>query len=62
MKLPHPAQENVDKAFSAAWDFGGQDIYHATHQFFLTNRGLFLLVWNARQGLGDTAGWTTGWT
>jgi internalin A len=33
-----------------AWDFGGQEIYHATHQFFLTNRSLFLLVWNARLG------------
>jgi len=33
-----------------AWDFGGQQIYHATHQFFLTNRSLFLLLWNARLG------------
>lgn len=32
------------------WDFGGQQIYHATHQFFLTNRSLFLLVWHARMG------------
>ena len=33
-----------------AWDFGGQVIYHATHQFFLTDKSLFLLVWNARMG------------
>jgi internalin A len=26
------------------WDFGGQEIYHATHQFFLTKRSLYLLV------------------
>ncbi|MDH7447246.1 leucine-rich repeat domain-containing protein [Aquimarina sp. 2201CG14-23] len=32
------------------WDFGGQDIYHATHQFYLSNHSLFILVWNARQG------------
>ena len=32
------------------WDFGGQEIYHATHQFFLTNRSLFLLAFNARLG------------
>jgi len=32
------------------WDFGGQEIYHATHQFFLTNRSLFLLAFNARHG------------
>ncbi len=31
------------------WDFGGQEIYHATHQFFLTQRSLYILVWDARQ-------------
>lgn len=31
------------------WDFGGQEIYHATHQFFLTNRSLYVFVWDARQ-------------
>jgi internalin A len=31
------------------WDFGGQEIYHATHQFFLTNRSLYLLVLDATQ-------------
>jgi internalin A len=31
------------------WDFGGQEIMHATHQFFLTKRSLYLLVLNARQ-------------
>lgn len=29
------------------WDFGGQEIYHATHQFFLTRRSLYILVWDA---------------
>ena len=28
------------------WDFGGQEIYHSTHQFFLTKRSLYLLVWD----------------
>ncbi|WP_420265852.1 COR domain-containing protein [Candidatus Magnetominusculus dajiuhuensis] len=31
------------------WDFGGQEIYHSTHQFFLTKRSVYLLVWDARQ-------------
>jgi internalin A len=31
------------------WDFGGQEIYHAIHQFFLTKRSVYLLVWNARK-------------
>ncbi|WP_426586199.1 COR domain-containing protein [Mucilaginibacter sp. R-33] len=26
------------------WDFGGQEIYHSTHQFFLTKRSLYILL------------------
>ncbi len=32
------------------WDFGGQEIMHATHQFFLTKRSLYLLVLDSRRG------------
>ena len=32
------------------WDFGGQEIQHSTHQFFLTTRSLYLLVLDARKG------------
>jgi internalin A len=35
------------------WDFGGQEIMHATHQFFLTKRSLYLLVLNGREGGED---------
>ena len=35
------------------WDFGGQEIMHATHQFFLTKRSLYLLVLDSRR---DEAG------
>jgi internalin A len=31
------------------WDFGGQEIYHSTHQFFLTRRSVYLLVTEARK-------------
>jgi len=31
------------------WDFGGQEIMHATHQFFLTERSLYLLVIQTRE-------------
>jgi len=31
------------------WDFGGQEIMHATHQFFLTRRSHYLLVIDARR-------------
>jgi internalin A len=30
------------------WDFGGQEIMHATHQFFLTKRTLYVLVLDNR--------------
>jgi internalin A len=36
-----------------AWDFGGQEILHATHQFFLTERSLYLLVLEPRTGLAQ---------
>ncbi len=49
VELEHPSEEAVTMRLNA-WDFGGQEIYHATHQFFLTERSLFLLVWNARHG------------
>jgi internalin A len=35
------------------WDFGGQEIMHATHQFFMTERSLYLLVLNGREGGED---------
>lgn len=31
------------------WDFGGQEIYHSTHQFFLTKRSIYLLVTESRK-------------
>jgi GTPase SAR1 family protein len=32
------------------WDFAGQSLYYNTHQFFLSPRGVYLLVWNVRLG------------
>ncbi|MEM7555513.1 MAG: COR domain-containing protein [Cyanobacteria bacterium P01_A01_bin.84] len=31
------------------WDFGGQEIYHETHQFFLSKRSLYVLVADNRR-------------
>ncbi|MFL6212158.1 MAG: COR domain-containing protein [Pyrinomonadaceae bacterium] len=39
-----------EKAKLNIWDFGGQEIMHATHQFFLTERSLYILVLNGREG------------
>jgi internalin A len=30
------------------WDFGGQEVMHATHQFFLSKRCIYVLVLNSR--------------
>jgi internalin A len=42
-----------DAAHLNVWDFGGQEIMHATHQFFLTRRSLYLLVLSGREGMAD---------
>ncbi len=36
-----------------AWDFGGQEILHSTHQFFLTERSLYIIVLEPRTGLAQ---------
>ncbi|MEK7991004.1 MAG: COR domain-containing protein, partial [Thiotrichaceae bacterium] len=47
-----------DKTFRVnLWDFGGQEIYHATHQFFLTNRSLYVLVADTRKENTDFFYW-----
>jgi small GTP-binding protein len=62
--LPMPAEEESTKGIDIhrhtftnaaerpfhlnVWDFGGQQIYHATHQFFLTKRSLYILVDDTR--------------
>lgn len=30
------------------WDFGGQEILYATHQFFLTQRSIYIFLWDSR--------------
>lgn len=42
-----------------AWDFGGQEVYRITHQFFFSRRALYILVWNARKGQeqSEVEGW-----
>ena len=47
LQLPSPQHEIILNT----WDFGGQQIYHATHQFFLTKRSLYIVAWNARLGV-----------
>lgn len=39
------------------WDFGGQEIYHATHQFFLSKHSLYALVADSRKAHTDFHYW-----
>ena len=53
-KVPGKGEQAATEVRLNIWDFGGQEIMHATHQFFLTNRSLYLLVLDARKGEGES--------
>src|SRR5262249_48895723 len=48
LKFRHP-DHDLDMTLRA-WDFGGQEVYRATHQFFYSRRALNIVVWHAREG------------
>ncbi len=69
-EFPYPTKTPVDLEDSARlsaprqqifrvniWDFGGQEIYLATHQFFLTRRSVYALVADAREQKIDFYYW-----
>jgi len=39
------------------WDFGGQDIYHGTHQFFFSDKCLYVLLADTREQKTDFNYW-----
>ncbi|TAE66346.1 MAG: GTP-binding protein, partial [Bacteroidetes bacterium] len=41
--------ENNEKLTLRFWDFGGQEIMHATHKFFMSEQTLYVLVTNGRK-------------
>jgi len=58
LPLSHPVRPGVTMDLDV-WDFGGQLEYRATQRFYLTDRSLFLLVWNSRARAAD--GKVTAW-
>ncbi|XP_033120529.1 leucine-rich repeat serine/threonine-protein kinase 1-like isoform X2 [Anneissia japonica] len=38
------------KVTFSTWDFGGQQEFYATHQYFLTKRSLYLVLWKLTDG------------
>jgi internalin A len=53
----HFSMENGQDFRVNIWDFGGQEIYHNTHRYFLTKRSLYLLVADSRQGIPQLDYW-----
>ncbi len=43
--LPRTA-DLADSIALNIWDFGGQDIYHATHRLFMRTRAIFVVCWD----------------
>ena len=57
MMLPHP--DAAEDMTIRLWDFGGQEVYRVTHQFFFSQRALYLVVWKPREGQeqNEVEGW-----
>ncbi|XP_067128785.1 leucine-rich repeat serine/threonine-protein kinase 1 [Centruroides vittatus] len=43
-------QSSYGPVIFRTWDFGGQKEYYATHQYFLSKRSLYLVVWRITDG------------
>ncbi|KAG7189414.1 hypothetical protein KM043_017118 [Ampulex compressa] len=43
-------QSSHGAVYFRTWDFGGQKEYYATHQYFLSKRSLYLVVWRITDG------------
>jgi Leucine-rich repeat (LRR) protein/GTPase SAR1 family protein len=56
--FPSTIQSGKNRDFRLnIWDFGGQEIYKATHRFFLSDRAVYLLVANSRNEDTDFTYW-----
>jgi internalin A len=48
-----PNQIDGEEVRAHIWDFGGQEIMHGTHRFFMTERALYLVLLSGREGTED---------
>lgn len=48
-----PMKVDNDQVQAHIWDFGGQEIMHGTHRFFMTERALYLVLISGREGTED---------
>lgn len=47
----HLPKIKTDKLQLQVWDFGGQEIFHGTHQFFLSDEAVYCLAWTSRENV-----------
>jgi internalin A len=50
---PWPTKVDGEAVRAHVWDFGGQEIMHGTHRFFMTERALYLVLISGREGTED---------
>ncbi len=50
---PWPTPIDGEEVRAHVWDFGGQEILHGTHRFFMTQRALYLVLISGREGTED---------
>jgi internalin A len=48
-----PMEIGGERVRAHVWDFGGQEIMHGTHRFFMTERALYLVLISGREGSED---------
>ncbi|NQU22914.1 MAG: hypothetical protein HQ567_16680 [Candidatus Nealsonbacteria bacterium] len=51
--VPHPDGDKEIRL--TTWDFGGQEVYRITHQFFFSRGSFYMLVWQPREGTQENA-------
>jgi hypothetical protein len=45
MNESHFPEVKTDKLVLKVWDFGGQEVFYATHQFFMSEEALYVYAW-----------------
>jgi len=45
-EFPFVFNEHEPAIAVRTWDFAGQAVFHATHSYFLSERSVYVVVWN----------------
>ncbi len=56
----HFPEVKTDELILNVWDFGGQIIYHAIHQFFLSEEALYIFAWTDESNVREYRNKITG--